>query len=101
MKAFIFEHPVNQLTEKYFIHLKTKNFTKMKSALAARVNLVAQVAKVVNFSCWLRRSGIRTEAHKKMLASSASKGTSLHSNREIRENSSVYFLFFRIYFLFL
>ena len=26
MKAFIFEHPVNQLTEKYFKHLKTKNF---------------------------------------------------------------------------
>ena len=25
MKAFIFEHPVNQLTEKYFKHLKTKN----------------------------------------------------------------------------
>ena len=24
-KAFIFEHPVNQLTEKYFKHLKTKN----------------------------------------------------------------------------
>ena len=27
MKAFIFEHPVNQLTKKYFKHLKTKNFT--------------------------------------------------------------------------
>ena len=26
MKAFIFEHPV-ELTEKYFKHLKTKNFT--------------------------------------------------------------------------
>ena len=24
--AFIFEHPVNQLTEKYYKHLKTKNF---------------------------------------------------------------------------
>ena len=23
-KAFIFEHPINQLTEKYFKHLKTK-----------------------------------------------------------------------------
>ena len=27
IKAFIFEHPVNQLTIKYFKHLKTKNFT--------------------------------------------------------------------------
>ena len=26
-KAFLFEHPVNQLTEKYFKYLKTKNFT--------------------------------------------------------------------------
>ena len=25
MKAFIFEHPVNQLTEKYFKHHKRKN----------------------------------------------------------------------------
>ena len=27
MKAFIFEHPVNQLAEKYFKHLKTNTFT--------------------------------------------------------------------------
>ena len=27
MEVFIFQHPVNQLTEKYFLHLKTKNFT--------------------------------------------------------------------------
>ena len=26
MEVFIFEHPVNQLTKKYFLHLKTKNF---------------------------------------------------------------------------
>ena len=26
MKAFIFKHLVNQLTKKYFKHLKTKNF---------------------------------------------------------------------------
>ena len=26
-KAFLFWHPVNQLTEKYFKNLKTKNFT--------------------------------------------------------------------------
>ena len=52
MKAFIFERPVNQLTEKYFKHLKTKNFTNQKAAFAARVNLVTQVAEVANFSCW-------------------------------------------------
>jgi len=45
-KAFLFEHPVNQLTEKYFKHLKTKNFTN-EGAFASRVNLVTQV---VNFS---------------------------------------------------
>ena len=27
MEVFIFQHPVNQLTEKYFLHLKTKNFS--------------------------------------------------------------------------
>ena len=27
LKALIFEHPVDQLTKKYFKHLKTKNFT--------------------------------------------------------------------------
>ena len=26
MEVFIFEHPGNQLTEKYFLHPKTKNF---------------------------------------------------------------------------
>ena len=26
MEVLIFEHPVNQLTKKYFLHLKTKNF---------------------------------------------------------------------------
>ena len=56
MKAFIFEHPVNQSTEKYFEHLKT------------RVNLVTQVAKVVNFSYWLRKSTIGTEAHGKIVS---------------------------------
>ena len=54
MKALIFENPVNQLTEKYMKHLKTKNF-RMKAAFAARVNLVTQVAEVANFSCWSKK----------------------------------------------
>ena len=61
MKAFIFEHPLNQLTEKYFKHLKTKNFTKFnEGCLAARVNLVTQVAEVTNFSCWSKKLRIGT-----------------------------------------
>ena len=54
MKAFIFEHPLNQLTEKYFKHLKTKNFTN-EGRLSARVNLVTQVTEVANFSCWSKK----------------------------------------------
>ena len=73
-----------------------------KSAYAARVNLVTKVVEVVNFPCWVRKSRIRTEAHKKLLACSVSKDTgSQHLNKVIRENSRVYFLFFCIYFLFL
>ena len=56
MKAFIFEHLVNQLTEKYFEHLKT------------RVNSVTQVAEVTNFSYWLRMPRIGTEAHGKIVS---------------------------------
>ena len=73
-----------------------------KSAFAARVNLVTKVVEVVNFPCWVRKSRIRTEAHKKLLACSVSKDTgSQHLNKVIRENSRVYFLFFCIYLLFL
>ena len=54
MKAFIFEHPLNQLTEKYFKHLKTKNFTN-EGCLPARVNLVTQVGEAANFSCWSKK----------------------------------------------
>ena len=73
----------------------------MKGAFAARVNLVTQVAEVANFSCCSKMLRIGTEAHQKMLACSALKGASQHLNKVIRENSCVYFLFFRIYFLFL
>ena len=52
MKAFIFEHPVNQPTEKYFEH-----FT-----------LVTQVVKVANFSYWSRKSRIGTEAQGKIVS---------------------------------
>ena len=64
MKAFIFKHPVNQLTEKYFKHLKTKNFMN-EGCLPARVNLVTQVAEVANFSCCSKKLRIGTEAHQK------------------------------------
>ena len=70
-----------------------------KSAFAARVNLVTKVVEVANFPCWVRKSRIRIEAHKKLLACSVSKVTgSQHLNKVIRENSCVYFLFFCIYF---
>ena len=59
MKSFIFKHPLNQLTEKYFKHLNTKNFTN-EGCLAARVNLLTQVAEVANFSCWLKKLRIGT-----------------------------------------
>ena len=103
MKASIFEYPFNQLTEKYFKHLKTKNFLN-KGVFAARVNLVTQVAEVANFSFWLRKFRIGTEAQEKivsLLCCCASRGTSQHLSKVVRENSCVYSLFFRIYFLFL
>ena len=39
----------------------------MKAAFAARVNLVTQVAEVVNFSCWSKKLRIETEANKKIV----------------------------------
>ena len=56
MKAFIFEHPFNQLTEKYFEHVKT------------RLNLVTQVAEAASLSYWSRKSRIVTEAHGKIVS---------------------------------
>ena len=40
----------------------------MKAAFAARVNLVTQVEEVVNFSCWSRKFGFGTEAHRKIIS---------------------------------
>ena len=99
-KAFIFEHPVNQLTEKYFKHLKTKNLW-MKAAFATRVNWVTQVAEVANFPAGQESLELGQRPMKRLLASSALKGTIQHLNKVIREKSCVYFLIFRIYFLFL
>ena len=71
----------------------------MKAAFAARVNLVTQVEEVVNFSCWSRKSTIGTEAHGKIFLSAcrASKGTSQHLNKVIRENSCAYLFVFSIF----
>ena len=70
----------------------------MKATLAARVNLVTQAAEVANFSCWSRKSRniLRQKPAKKLLTCIASKGTSQHLIKVIRENSCVSFLFFRI-----
>ena len=65
----------------------------MKAAFAARVNLVThvQVVEVVNLSCWLKKSRIGREAYETLLACSASKATSQHLNKVIRDSSCGYF----------
>ena len=45
MKAAIFEHPVSQLTVKYFEHFKTKNF-RNKGSLCRYGQQVIQFAEV-------------------------------------------------------
>ena len=87
---------------KSIFYTSKQRIFRTKSAFATRANLVTKVVEVVNFPCWVRKSRIRTEAHKKLLACSVSKGTgSQNLNKVIRENSCVYFLFFCIYLLFL
>ena len=68
----------------------------MKAAFAARVNLVTQVEEVVNFSCWSRKSTIilGQKPTEKLSACRASKGTSQHLNKVIRENSCAYLFVF-------
>ena len=84
---------------KSIFYTSKQRILRTESAFATRANLVTKVVEVVNFPCWVRKSRIRTEAHKKLLACSVSKGTgSQHLNKVIRENSCVYFLFFCIYF---
>ena len=63
----------------------------MKAGFATRVNLVTQVVEVANLSCWLKKSRIGRETYKKLLACSASKGTSQHLNKVIRDSSCGYF----------
>ena len=87
---------------KSIFYTSKQRIFRTKSAFATRANLVTKVVEVVNFPCWVRKSRIRTEAHKKLLACSVSKGTgSQNLNKVIRENSCVYVLFFCIYLLFL
>ena len=73
----------------------------MKAAFAARVNLVTQVAEVANFSCWSKKLRIGTVAHEKIVSLQCFERCQSAPNKVIRENSCVYFLFLRIYFLFL
>jgi len=70
----------------------------MKAAFASRVNLVTQVAEVADLSCWSRKSRIVTEAHKKLFACSALKGTSQHLNKVLIDKSYVHFLFIPYFF---
>ena len=90
MNAFIFDRPVNQLTEKYFKHLKTKNFMN-RGCLCHWVNLITQVVEVANLFCWLKKSRIGRESYETLLACCAWKGTSQHLNRVIRDSSCGYF----------
>ena len=88
------------IDRKRILNTSTQRILWMKTAFAARVNLVTQVVEIANFSCWLRKSEKPT---KKLLACAASKAASqhLHVNKVIRESSCVYLFLFRIYFLFL
>ena len=90
MKVFIFNHPVNQLTES-ILNTSEQRILRMKAAFAARVNLVTQVVEVANLSCWLKKSRIGRETYKKLLACSASKSTSQHLNKVIRDSICGYF----------
>ena len=40
----------------------------MKAAFTARVNLVTQIMEVTYFSCWSRKSRIKTETHEKIVS---------------------------------
>ena len=100
MKAFIFEHPLNQLTEKYFKHLKTKNFTN-EGCLPARVNLVTQVAEAANFPAGQKSLELGHKPTKKSLFCSALKGASQHLNKVIRESKYGKTKSIHSYFLFL
>ena len=98
---YLFSSILSTNWPKSIFYTSKQRILRTESAFATRANLVTKVVEVVNFPCWVRKSRIRTEAHKKLLACSVSKGTgSQNLNKVIRENSCVYFLFFCIYFLF-
>ena len=85
MKASIFEHPLNQLTEKYFKHLKTKNFTR----------------KSRTFPACRKSLELAHKPTKKSLFCSALKGASQHLNKVIRESKYGKTKSIHSYFLFL
>ena len=58
---------------KNILNTSKQRILRAKAAFVARINLVTQVAI---FSCWSRKSRIRTVAQQKFLACSALKGTS-------------------------
>ena len=94
-KAFIFKHPVNQLTENYLKRLKTKNFMN-EGCLYHWGQFSYKSQKSHTFPAG-RESLELGQAHKKLLACSASEGTSQHLNKVSRENSCAWFLFFSIF----
>ena len=99
---YLFSSILSTNWPKSIFYTSKQRILRTKSAFATRANLVTKVVEAVNFPCRVRKSRIRTEAHKKLLACSVSKGTgSQHLNKVIRENSCVHFLFFCIYFHFL
>ena len=62
----------------------------MKAAFAARVNLVTQVAEVMNFSCWPKKLRIGTVAHEKIVSLQCFERSQSAPNKVIRENSCVF-----------
>ena len=86
---------------KSILNASKQRISSMKAAFTARLNLVTQIMEVTYFSCWSRKSRIKTETHKKLLACSALRCTSKHLNKVIRVNSCGYSFFFCIYSLFL
>ena len=85
---------------KSILNTSKQRILRMKAAFAARVNLVTQVAEAANFSCWWKKLGIGTVAHKKIASLQCFERCQSAPNKVIRENSCAYFLFFSIYFLF-
>ena len=97
LKAFIFENSVNQLTEKYFKHLKTKNFMIESSCLCCKGQFSNISSRSHKLFLLVEKSRIGTDAHEKIVSLQCFE----RNQSVVRENSCEYFLFFHIYFLFL